>query len=312
MILDSAGDVVSRRDFLPFGEEIAPDTTYRTDTLKYGRTDNVRQKFTGYQNDAETGLDFAEARMYENRHGRFTAVDPLLASGKSADPQTFNRYVYVMNNPLVLTDPDGLQAGRSTKPQRVEQKPPSNAEVQLTGTSRSSNEGYQLVIRGFDSIAINQGVVTTTDGQVMKDHGLTVTEKTNGFGIIVRYQLSPGKFPLPDKNAPTTFEEKISDSTLDGKPNPPREGDVSDKPTPGKLVDGAIVFTDWVGTKSETDAGPSQVSEGNQSVTINTTIGGVKDSFEIRTNRIVINPKDRIKIRITDTTPKKQIEEIEN
>ncbi len=50
--------------------------------------------------------------MYENRHGRFTAVDPLLASGKSVDPQTFNRYVYVLNNPLILTDPSGLQAGR--------------------------------------------------------------------------------------------------------------------------------------------------------------------------------------------------------
>lgn len=53
---------------------------------------------------------FAEARMYQNLHGRFTAVDPLLASGKSANPQTFNRYVYVMNNPLIYTDPTGLQA----------------------------------------------------------------------------------------------------------------------------------------------------------------------------------------------------------
>ncbi|MBK7708299.1 MAG: hypothetical protein IPJ30_21730 [Acidobacteria bacterium] len=59
--------------------------------------------------DDETGLDFAEARMYENRHGRFTAVDPLLASGKSANPQIFNRYTYVMNSPLVNTDPTGLQ-----------------------------------------------------------------------------------------------------------------------------------------------------------------------------------------------------------
>ncbi len=46
--------------------------------------------------------------MYENRHGRFTAVDPLLASGKSANPQTFNRYVYVGNNPVFRTDPSGL------------------------------------------------------------------------------------------------------------------------------------------------------------------------------------------------------------
>lgn len=96
---------------MPFGEEILPDGVFRTAALKYGVGDNVRQKFTGYQRDDETGLDFAEARYYNNKHGRFTAVDPLLPSGKSANPQTFNRYVYVLNNPLVLTDPNGLQAG---------------------------------------------------------------------------------------------------------------------------------------------------------------------------------------------------------
>jgi len=45
--------------------------------------------------------------MYENRHGRFTAVDPLLASGKSANPQTFNRFVYTSNNPVCRIDVDG-------------------------------------------------------------------------------------------------------------------------------------------------------------------------------------------------------------
>ncbi len=109
------GQVLSRRDFLPFGEEIFPDANnLRTNAaLKYN-ADGVRQKFTGYQKDDESGLDFAEARMYENRHGRFTAVDPLLASGKSASPQTFNRYVYVLNNPLAYTDPNGLQAGTAS------------------------------------------------------------------------------------------------------------------------------------------------------------------------------------------------------
>lgn len=52
--------------------------------------------------------------MYQNLHGRFTAVDPLLASGKSANPQTFNRYVYVMNNPLMFVDPDGLQVATAS------------------------------------------------------------------------------------------------------------------------------------------------------------------------------------------------------
>lgn len=53
--------------------------------------------------------------MYENRHGRFTAVDPLLASGKSSDPQTFNRYVYTLNNPINLIDPSGLKSEGGSK-----------------------------------------------------------------------------------------------------------------------------------------------------------------------------------------------------
>lgn len=96
---------------MPFGEELYTGVGGRTgDTdLKYSSSqDDIRQKFTGYQKDKETGLDFAEARMYENRLGRFTAVDPLLASGKSSNPQTFNRYIYVGNNPLFWVDPSGL------------------------------------------------------------------------------------------------------------------------------------------------------------------------------------------------------------
>ncbi len=95
---------------MPFGEEIYADTANRTTNGKYSPygTDGVRKRFTGYEKDAETGLDFAEARMYENRHGRFTAVDPLLASGLSANPQTFNRYVYALNEPIRNTDSSGM------------------------------------------------------------------------------------------------------------------------------------------------------------------------------------------------------------
>lgn len=48
--------------------------------------------------------------MYENRYGRFTAVDPLLASGKLVNSQSFNRYSYLLNSPYKFTDPLGLLA----------------------------------------------------------------------------------------------------------------------------------------------------------------------------------------------------------
>jgi RHS repeat-associated protein len=111
VITDKQGNVTSRRDFMPFGEELNADATYRTTTNKYSQygIDNIRKRFTGYEKDNETNLDFAEARYYSNNYGRFTAVDPLLASGKSANPQTFNRFVYCINRPLSYTDPTGLQ-----------------------------------------------------------------------------------------------------------------------------------------------------------------------------------------------------------
>ncbi len=109
VITDQNGEVISRRDFMPFGEELNSGIGGRETTQKYNATnDEIRQKFTGYQKDQESGLDFAEARMYKNNLGRFTTVDPLLASGKSANPQSFNRYAYTLNNPINLVDPSGL------------------------------------------------------------------------------------------------------------------------------------------------------------------------------------------------------------
>ncbi|MGH9768139.1 MAG: RHS repeat-associated core domain-containing protein [Blastocatellia bacterium] len=60
-----------------------------------------------YERDSETGLDFAQARYFSNVQGRFTSVDPLLESAELDEPQSWNRYSFVLNNPLVYTDPTG-------------------------------------------------------------------------------------------------------------------------------------------------------------------------------------------------------------
>jgi len=83
---------------MPFGEEIAR-TNYGTDT--------VRQKFTGYERDIESELDFAQARYYGYSHGRFTSPDSFANDTHPALPQSWNLYVYTRNNPLYFVDPDG-------------------------------------------------------------------------------------------------------------------------------------------------------------------------------------------------------------
>jgi RHS repeat-associated protein len=104
---DANGTVTARHDYMPFGEEIS--TSQRTSGVGYAG-DTVRKKFTGYEKDAEADEDFAEARYYSSATARFNSVDPLMASASIYEPQTFNRYAYVTNNPLNETDPSGSTA----------------------------------------------------------------------------------------------------------------------------------------------------------------------------------------------------------
>jgi RHS repeat-associated protein len=85
---------VSRHDYFPFGEEIAPQTSYNT------------HQYTGHERDRESGLDYMLARYYGDSLPRFLSADP--ASGSPHDPQSWNRFAYVRNNPLVLIDPTGM------------------------------------------------------------------------------------------------------------------------------------------------------------------------------------------------------------
>ena len=110
---DLNGNVVRRTDYWPFGQEInslSQDAPYRTTAMGYNSAlRNPPTLFTGKERDAETGLDYFGARYMSSAQGRFTSPDPLGASAKVSDPQTWNRYSYTLNNPLRYVDPDGLE-----------------------------------------------------------------------------------------------------------------------------------------------------------------------------------------------------------
>ena len=101
MVADQMGSLVGikRHDYLPFGEEIGAGVGGRTTGQGYV-ADNVRQQFTGYERDDETGLDYAQARYYSYTQGRFTSPDDFINDTHVSDPQSWNLYVYVRNNPL--------------------------------------------------------------------------------------------------------------------------------------------------------------------------------------------------------------------
>ncbi len=102
---DATGGDVRRFDYWPFGESIAVDANGRTTALGYG-AGAPKQQFTGHVRDAESGLDYFGARHMAATQSRFLSVDPSMKSMVNM-PQGWNRYVYVLNNPLSLIDPTG-------------------------------------------------------------------------------------------------------------------------------------------------------------------------------------------------------------
>jgi RHS repeat-associated protein len=82
-------------DYYPFGEPFSSNGT------------PDRYRFTQHELDPATDLIYAKARYYHPRIGRFLTVDPV--GGRPGSSQSWNRYTYVLNNPLRWIDPFGKQ-----------------------------------------------------------------------------------------------------------------------------------------------------------------------------------------------------------
>lgn len=97
-VTNSSGGLESWIELDPWGGEVS------------GRSGNSAfqpKKFTTYERDTNGG-DEAMHRRYEGRWNRFAQPDPYAGSYSLTDPQSFNRYSYVQNDPVNYFDPSGL------------------------------------------------------------------------------------------------------------------------------------------------------------------------------------------------------------
>jgi RHS repeat-associated protein len=82
--------------YAPFGED-------------YNDSGTMDYNFTGQNQDTETGYYDFLFREYSPVQGRWISPDPAgTAAADPTNPQSWNRYAYVLNNPLALVDPLGL------------------------------------------------------------------------------------------------------------------------------------------------------------------------------------------------------------
>lgn len=93
MISDKNGNKIEYAYYQPYGETTSDSANPFT------------HKFTGQEQDSETGLYNYNARFYYPYIGRFVSPDTIVPN--PVNPQSLNRYAYVLNNPLRYTDPTG-------------------------------------------------------------------------------------------------------------------------------------------------------------------------------------------------------------
>jgi RHS repeat-associated protein len=110
LVTGAGGSVMRRYDSVPFGYEISSSWGQRSNVTGYQSADTFNPKFTGKPRDYEStlGLDYFGARYFSGAQGRFTSPDSIYFQKEMlSDPQRFNLYAYVRNNPLRYVDPKG-------------------------------------------------------------------------------------------------------------------------------------------------------------------------------------------------------------
>lgn len=110
------GAVESTFTSLPFGDGYTANGS-DSDPYRFAMLDK------DYDGGSDSGTDHATFRQYSDTQGRWMSPDPYSGSYDVNDPQSMNRYTYVLNNPLAYVDPDGTSG--------------DCPENQLTGSSRA-------------------------------------------------------------------------------------------------------------------------------------------------------------------------------
>lgn len=217
--LDGSGNIVSYEEYHPFGTTSyqAMNATLDVPLKRYRYTDKER--------DEESGLYYHGARYYAPWLCRWTAADP------SGIKDGLNRYQYVRNNPIGLSDADGKEAGNPGNQQGTNTV---NGTVyqqyqarQGTWVSASLKQmGYDKKYGKDTAFGAYTGMVRNKDGTPLKTPDKIVPGQKYLVPVPV-ITLDPvvitGKLPPPPPPPPT----EVSDSNLPANKDKPSIGGFS-------------------------------------------------------------------------------------
>jgi RHS repeat-associated protein len=162
---DSLGTRRAQTDYAGVIEQSCASLPYgNAETCSLTPTEHL---FTGKERDSESGNDYFGARYYASSMGRFMSPDSLL--GSPDNPQSWNLYSYVQNNPVKNTDPDGHDVSVCSTDSNGNQNctaPISNQQYQTA--SQATNAQGILNVPSLNTVGMNGSAnITDSNGNVV-------------------------------------------------------------------------------------------------------------------------------------------------
>ena len=147
---------------LPYGDQQsctpAPNAPSTSD-------DATPLHFTGKERDAESGNDYFGARYYASTMGRFMSADSGVDQDVS-DPQSWNLYSYVRNNPVTKTDSDGRSVQICSNDSNGNQQCQTISDEQYQAAQQASNSGglSGTSLSNLQNSSSGSGTITDSSG----------------------------------------------------------------------------------------------------------------------------------------------------
>ncbi len=189
--------------------------------------DSYRPDFPGQVRDTETLNDFFNARYFTAPLMRFLSPDPGNAGADPTDPQTWNAYAYVRNNPLAFVDPSGMGSAVPCQSQNS----PAGCIPPTTDVSAYTSYINQQMWSSSNDLAYGSDVFQLIVNQAENPVGYALSASENGTLIPV---YGDTIFMSPSGSNTTSAQQQPSNTPA--KSGNPQQQSSTDWPKIGKAA----------------------------------------------------------------------------
>jgi RHS repeat-associated protein len=245
MITNNKGEILQRYIYTPFGKKITLDKDGNIIS-----SSSINRCYTGHEDiEEDDTLVNMNARLYDSTIGRVISADTFIPDPFST--QDFNRYSYVLNNPMKYTDPSGHNY-QNVQEKDVQDDWEYRRTLTWIETKYWNNKSQQVsIIRHIQIEYLRPWYRWATDDndepyQYVSHKTVAVVKDIQLLTIYSRLKVNENKeffnnFQNNQPNAPTPFEDSDFANSDYQEPDKVTFGNQRPKTAIGRIAEKAVL-----------------------------------------------------------------------